>query len=202
MNELKLIGNVFSRTNDGIETVYIADVAGNILSMTANVASEEFTIDELNTYIKSKNDLASKNDPVASPEKNDIVRVTRHFRRHSYHNDCVASHGGIAAVCHLDYVNNLITVYPAMCSAEDNYDKEMGLALAETREKHDIGFIVKFDKTLSIRENIYEGLHQKYCMVFKDSVIYLNEASKQSIEVSLYNLFMGDDNFSGVFDGI
>ena len=196
MNELKLVGNVFSHTNDGIETIYIADVAGNILSMTANVASEEFTIDELNTHIKSKN------DPVASPVKNDVVRVTRHFRRHSFHNDCVASHGGIATVCHLDYVHNLITVYPAMCSAEDNYDKEMGLALAETREKHDIGFIIKFDKTLSIRENIYQALHQKYCMMFKYSVIYLNEASKQSIEASLVHLFMGDDNFSGVFDGI
>ena len=196
MNELKLVGNVFSHTNDDIETVYIADVAGNILSMTANVASEEFTIDELNAHIKSKD------TPVASPVKNDVVRVTRHFRRYDLYTESVASHGGISAVCHLDYVNNLITVYPAMCSAEDNYDKEMGLALAETREKHDIGFVIKFDKTLSIRVNIYQALYQKYCMRFKDSVIYLNEAAKQSIEVSLVHLFMGDEDFSGVFDGI
>ena len=196
MNELKLVGNVFSHTNDGIETIYIADVAGNILSMTANVASEEFTIDELNAHIKSKD------TPVASPVKNDVVRVTRHFRRYDLYTESVASHGGISAVCHLDYVNNLITVYPAMCSAEDNYDKEMGLALAETREKHDIGFVIKFDKTLSIRVNIYQALYQKYCMRFKDSVIYLNEAAKHSIEVSLVHLFMGDEDFSGVFDGI
>jgi hypothetical protein len=215
MQELKLIGDIFSHTSNGIEHFYTTDVDGNIKSFFANVAAEQFTLDDLKKHINSKNSTKTEtvnyscgssdttSNPSKSATKPDIVRVTRHFRRFDFYTESVASNGGIAAVCHLDYKNNLITVYPSLCSVEDNYDKEIGLALAEVREKHDIGFMVKFDKDISIRENLYHAIYQQYCVGHKQNqVIYLNDISKQTIEIKLVKLFMGEDDFSGVFDGL
>jgi hypothetical protein len=85
--------------------------------------------------------------------KEDKVTVLRHFR---YRGDKgqVQSHGGMTAVCILDYTDKVIYVYPSFCSVEDNFDKKIGTINAIKRLNHGIGFAVSLDVKKTIYDNI------------------------------------------------
>lgn len=104
---------------------------------------------------------------VETAVKPDIVEIIRFFRIRDYRLPInangqypIASFGGMTGICMLDYVKNIITVYPAFCREEENFEKKEGIYWASVNQAANLGFFLPFDKTVSIRDNIINEYHK------------------------------------------
>lgn len=96
--------------------------------------------------------------PMSQPKKPSVVEVIRYFRGTDFKTGYTHNLGGMSAICQLDYEKNKITVFPAFCREDENFDREVGLKLAKEAKAKKLGFIVPFDKSKTIHENIFEGV--------------------------------------------
>ena len=71
-------------------------------------------------------------------EKPDVVTVIRHVRGVNYDTCETASKGGATLICDINYKDNIIKVYPAICSEEDNFNKKIGINYAEKSKANQI----------------------------------------------------------------
>jgi len=141
---------------DGIDNVRFEGILCSTYSKATN-SKLYYSIDENGTgrsYIKDIKAIpanfnlvldtctSEKQKPVSytAGKKPQIVSVIRHIRGVNYDDYAIASKGGATLICDLDYRNKLITVYPAFCSEEDNFDKKMGIYYAERSKLNNICF--------------------------------------------------------------
>ena len=87
-------------------------------------------------------------------EKQSVVEVVRYFRRWDVKNDQISSRGGVTCICVLDYDKLILTIYPAICSMEDNFDKEVGFNIASVNRDYNNGITMKFNPNAPIFTNI------------------------------------------------
>jgi hypothetical protein len=71
-------------------------------------------------------------------EKPDVVTVIRHVRGFNYDTTEIAAKGGATLICDINYKNNIIKVYPSICSEKDNFDKKIGIHYAEKSKENQI----------------------------------------------------------------
>jgi len=141
-------------TDDGIDNVQFEGILCSTYSKATN-SKVYYSIDENGTgrsYIKDITaipanfnlvlDKSEKQKTVSytAGKKPPVVSVIRHIRGYDYINSQIASKGGATLICDLDYDNKLITVYPAFCSEEDNFDKKMGIYYAERSKLNNVCF--------------------------------------------------------------
>lgn len=93
--------------------------------------------------------------------KPNVVSVVRYFRRWNYELAAWSNLGGLTVICELDYLNMLMTVYPAFCSDSENFEKQSGLFVARERKAVNIGIYFPFLRELSIQENLVASLNNK-----------------------------------------
>ena len=91
-------------------------------------------------------------------DKPHVVTVNRFFRRYNWELDQVESHGGLACIVELNYLNKIMTVYPAFCSDEDNFNKELGLMIARNGKQDDFGIQFYFNPDKTIYENLNQAV--------------------------------------------
>jgi hypothetical protein len=89
-----------------------------------------------------------------------IVRVVRYFRSYASY-DQVSPHGGMTAICELDYGKMELRVYPTWCAKDDNFSKELGKANAAKSFENNMGFKVPLDRGDTIFGNIMRGVENE-----------------------------------------
>jgi len=90
----------------------------------------------------------------------------------------MSSHGGMTALCELNYASRVIKVYPSFCSLEDNFDRGVGYAAALVNELGDNWFQVPMDPIDPIKHNILRG-------VKNDVVEYSSKEAEKKISLYL-----------------
>jgi len=93
--------------------------------------------------------------------KPQVIEVIRYFRRWDYDHNQISSHGGITALCKLDYRTMTMKIFPAFCSVKENFDKAIGRDWAEFNAFHNIGFVMPFDRDMSILDNLVTAYYAK-----------------------------------------
>lgn len=86
------------------------------------------------------------------------VEVVRYFRSWDNDLDAWSNMGGLTIICILDYEDLVMNVYPSFCSHEENFEKDVGYAVACYRMNANTGIKLRFNRELSIRENITKAL--------------------------------------------
>jgi len=79
-----------------------------------------------------------KTVPVPTGKKS-VVEVIRHVRYRET-NFSFSAKGGATFLCILNYITNIVTVYPAFCSEDDNFNKQEGIKQSHDNWKRDMGF--------------------------------------------------------------
>lgn len=82
--------------------------------------------------------------------KSHLVEVIRHIRL--YNNNVyygwntrgeMNARGGATFRCVLNYNSNIVTVYPAICSDDDNFNKRSGIYQSNINKNNNLGIIIK-----------------------------------------------------------
>lgn len=123
----------------------LRNIAAN-LNEVADKFDKDFGADEY----KNKQASTKKSTP-----KPNVVEVIRYFREYDSFYGQLSSRGGMTALCELDYKKKIITVYPAFCSDEDNFSRELGTKMAHLHRDQNLGFIVPLKPNTSISGNIF-----------------------------------------------
>lgn len=104
--------------------------------------------------------LKNKKNKLINVDKasDNIIEVVRYFRCWNFDLDQISNLGGLTVICELNFDTMTMCVYPAFCSDEDNFDKNVGLMIASDRQQLGHGITMPFDHKISIRKNLYRSL--------------------------------------------
>jgi len=177
MSEFKYEGRVFSKVvaDNRLRTFYVVDDAGTVF---VKITDGQFLNEQqrFNIYDEKQAMSATTGEHLKqkAPKKPKIVEVIRHIRGYDYENLCVASRGGMTALCLLNYDTGIMTVHPAFCSEEDNYNKREGIFWARKAQQNNQGFTVSFDE-LNAWNTIVET-------ILTEKPVWLNTYSKSKLE--------------------
>lgn len=177
MSDFKYEGRVYSQANANSlsRTFYVVDDAGTVF---VKITDGQFLNDEqrFNIYDEKQAMPATLGELLKqrTRKKPNIVEVIRHVRGYDYENLCVSSRGGMTALCLLNYETGLMTVHPAFCSEEDNYNKREGIYWARKAQHNNQGFTVPFDE-LNAWNTIVET-------IMSQDPVWLNAYSESKFE--------------------
>ncbi len=118
----------------------------------ANLTNLFFSV----TNKKNKNKTDVKGAQVK--QKPDIVTVARYFRRYDDMLDATSSAGGLTVICVIDYSVGTLTVYPAFCSINDNFDKTTGMSQATARQLRNEGIVMQYSRVGTLYDTLRNAL--------------------------------------------
>jgi len=111
-------------------------------------------------------------------KQNNIVEVIRHIRGFDQRDFTLNSRGGLTAICHLDYTNNVMVVYPSVCSKTENYSKSLGIKQAKENRDNGIGFIASTDMIVATSKFTLQEII-RLTVLFPDEIDWLNGRSEK-----------------------
>lgn len=148
---------------------------------------------------KKYNDDVVQNVSIEKTEikkMDDIVTVVRYKRvldEYGYAHNL----GGVTYWCEINYTKEKITVFPAICSLEDNFSKQKGTSIARKHKQSGIGFVISYtpewrdDPLLEAISSQLEELLSK--IADDDKVYWLNAESKHRLEAPLIKLLYNNN---------
>lgn len=78
--------------------------------------------------------------------------IIRYFR-FCHTNGEIRGNGGAAVLFVIRQDENMLEMYPAICSMSDTFDKERAWGMVNYRQRHGIGLIAEYRRSLTLSEN-------------------------------------------------
>ena len=140
------------------------DEDGDVIYFTVNKngkALQSYTQLDYNLQFSIKT-KAKVRDSVDAPHLVEVIRHIRCSDLNLANAEKFSARGGATFRCVLNYNDNSVTVYPAFCSPEDNYNKRIGILHTIRNQKANMGFVVQLAKlsndytlTMNIMDELY-----------------------------------------------